>query len=156
MHYGVDLGGRRIAVVCIDTMHFAELRLKRLNRAERDTEIHTALQEIGNWVEDTIPPDATLWIEDALRGRTNTSPRTGMRIAMTIGAVMDAHRGPAYLVAPSRWKARVLGYGIADKPEIARWLAYTCPEVAAACGESEDLRDAACLSLGGPTLAPDD
>ena len=46
----------------------------------------------------------------------------------------------------------VLGYGTAGKPDVAAWLALTCPEISAACGESADLRDAACLSIGGPAL----
>lgn len=154
MDYGADLGARRIAVACPDTMHFAELTLPKLKVRERE-DVDYALHALGWWIHQTVPADATLWVEAPILGESGNAS-TVIRIAMTAGAIMAAHPGPSHLVAPSRWKAKVLGYGSADKADVAAWLAYTCPAVAAACGTSQDLRDASCLALGGPELAPDE
>lgn len=149
--YGVDLGVRRIALVCVEKEVYDELLM-----VHADVQwggISWKLHNAAWWIRNRTTSDDTLWIEAPIVGGSG-NPRTAIDISMMAAAVITGHPGPAHLIAPSRWKAQVLGYGSADKPDVYDWLLATCPQVAAACGTSEDLRDAACLALGGTLLAP--
>lgn len=149
MHYGCDIGARRLAVACAETHHVAELVLPDPRRGK--TEITgLVLRQMAWWVQQAVPKEATLWIEAPFSYR---NIKTAMRLSMTAGAVMVGHQGPAFLIDNNVWKTVTVGDHHADKPAIRAWLEGTHPALAAACGASQDLTDAACISIGAAFLA---
>lgn len=79
--------------------------------------------------------------------------QNALRHSMTIGAVLATVGGT--LIAPSTWKAAILGHGHADKTDTRIWLEASDPEVAATIAgisqkqRREDAADAWCIGLYG-------
>lgn len=77
--------------------------------------------------------------------------RTYGQLSMTAGAMLSV--SPlAYPVAVDDWKKGTVGRGGVGKPEVARWLLTTHPELAACCLGNQNLMDAACIALYGRVL----
>lgn len=145
--WGVDVGMRRLAFVCPETEECHEIRLRPTTSA---TNRHQLV--LADWITETIPPGHTLWVESAIQGKAR-NVQTTVKIAMTVGTVLGTYRGEAYEVAISSWKKAVIGHGGADKPAVQEWLEHNRPSLAAACQDSEDLRDAACVGIYGQLRA---
>lgn len=152
MIFGVDIGTRRIAVACIKPVVFDVLHLPPLKRGQRE-DISHALHCLGWWIQQNIPPTALILVEKpiAMHG-AKQNIGTVMRMSMTVGAILTAHAGPAYLVDNAVWKVHTVGNARASKPDIAGWLAAHHPTFAEACGKDQDLCDATCIALAAPTL----
>lgn len=148
-HYGCDIGARRLAVACAETHHVAEIVLPDPKRGHVE-DTSRVLHQLGWWIQQEVPREAVLWVERPFVFR---NIRTSLRLSVTQGAVMLAHGGTSYAVDPNVWKLAAIGDGSADKPAVRAWLQATHPTLAAACGESQDLIDAAGLSIGGAVLA---
>lgn len=152
-HYGCDIGARRLAIACAETHHVAEIVLPPLRRGTQE-DTSTVLHQLGWWIQQVVPPEATLWVEKPvmLRGK-RANPQTVIRMSLTMGTVILAHPGRSYPIESSQWKLATVGDGSADKPAVRAWLEGAHPALAAACGPSQDLADASCISIAGAALA---
>lgn len=145
------MASRRLAVACPSAGVFVEIRLPDPTKKRRPNP-RSEVKALMDWMVAHVPPDAHVWVEAPFVG-ANGNKRTAIRLGMTVGAILATHAGPATLVDQSTWKAQVIGNGHAGKPDVERWLSNHCPEIATACAQSEDLRDAACLALYGELAA---
>lgn len=146
MLWGIDLGKRRIAVACPEAMALVEVEVDISWPRWRQ------LQVLGEWIRLLpIAVHDTVMIESPIQGKSR-NVQVGLAIAGTVGAVQSNLAAPSTLVAPSSWKAYVVGYGSADKSEVAAWLRESSPTLALACS-SQDLIDACCIAYSGSSLA---
>lgn len=144
MIFGVDVGMRRLAVACVEAEVYAAVDLGT-KPGQRQRE----LQKLCGWFEEQVPPEAEVWVETAIGGASGNL-QTAIKLAMTVGALHGVHRsGPMFTVAPSSWKAAVVGHGHADKDAVRDWVASRLPKSAKACAGVQDLYDAVCIATFG-------
>lgn len=150
--FGCDLGSRRIAVACPELGYAAAMRMpKRSGKTTPDNAAEDATA-ISVFVREHVPAEAVLWVEKAIVGESNNR-QTAIHMGIANGAAIGAHLGESHLVLPMVWKKAVVGYGHADKDQIASWLERTHPSLSAACENDQDLRDATCVALYGRAAA---
>ena len=149
MDVGVDVGMRRLAVCCPESGLVDTIDLGKKVNPRRDLELHV----LQAWAGRVIPPGSRVWCEAQFQ--MPGLGTTGIKLAMTAAVVLASaveHGGTGTLVPPASWKAAVVGHGGADKARVRAWLLEHHPALAAACGEDQDLTDAACLGFYGRSV----
>lgn len=148
---GVDIGSRRVAIACPDEHYYRVLRLEPYpkKRGEKPAEVRGSLHEIGWWIQSEVPRRYGLLVEMPVAW---PNIQTAIRMGMTAGAIMLAHTGVSVGISNSEWKAAMVGNGRASKDEIRAWLTRDHPSVAKACGQDQDLVDAAGIALAAGQL----
>lgn len=139
--YGVDVGARRVAVVCPQRGWVGRLRAPASTPAAE-------CGQLADFLLEHVPGDAVLWVEAPIVGGSGNA-QTALRLAMTVGALISCHGGPTGLVAVSTWKKEVCGHGGSSKSDVRAWLHAQEPTLAEACAGDQDLYDAACVGLYG-------
>lgn len=144
MIFGVDVGMRRLAVACVEAEVYLSVDLGT-KAGDRQRE----LAGLCAWFSGKVDPEAEVWVETAIGGASGNM-QTAIKLAMTVGALHGIARpGHMFTVAPSSWKAAVVGHGHADKVDVARWVKTRLPASAKACAGDQDLLDAVCIATYG-------
>ena len=138
---GVDYGMRRVAVACAEDGIAMAFKCASVDRGKE-------LAMLSRWYLAHAPLPGHLWIESAIQGGSG-NVQTTVKLASTQGAIMSVHVGEVSIVAPSSWKAGVVGNGNANKELVAIWLAEFYPDLYDACHGDQDQIDAMCMSLYG-------
>lgn len=140
MHWGVDVGARRLALACPERNIAVALKVP----------ISTPSLEVSilvGWLRGQVGIRDLLWIEAPIVGASGNA-QTALRMAITVGAILGVHPGGhATLVAPASWKKVVVGHGHASKNDVKSWLDANHPALAQACHGDQDRYDATCLGL---------
>lgn len=152
---GVDLAYRSIAMVALSPTMGVAKKASVPSKVIEPQQIASRLFAEALPFIETISP-TIVCIEEPLLGLSRNI-QTALKIGRTCGVLMGALASVGmernvYLVSVSEWKAQVIGHGGADKQRVCAWLNQNKPEVAAVCGDDQDLRDAACLALYGQGL----
>lgn len=138
---GIDCGGRKVALVCLDRGIFFEYEAALEHpRGKQLVEIAAALEPYRNL-------GGAVWVEAPIvAGARNL--QSSLKIAQVTGvahSVMDN----SHEVAVSSWKKAVIGDGRAGKEEVRAWLEETHPDLFRMTKHSQDLIDATCVALYG-------
>jgi Holliday junction resolvasome RuvABC endonuclease subunit len=146
IHVGIDIGIRKLAIGMPQMPYAASLDLGRPGRYTREDELLTLAEWLTSEVDDTMG----LWVEmPYLSNGPKANQTTTVGMAETVGMVRSASRWHSLvMVGQSTWKAEVLGYGAADKTQVALWLKENEPTKFLACA-GEDEMDAMCLGMYG-------
>lgn len=142
MAVGVDVGGRKVAIVSLEQGVFFSYELKKIDYPRFRKEARLLVEQYVKVLGDDV------WFMEApvVAGAKNI--QSTIRVAETFGLVAclvpDARE-----VAVSSWKKATVGNGNASKVQVREWLDGNHPDVARMCRGNQDLYDAACIALYG-------
>lgn len=145
LNIGVDYGVRHVAVACYEHSWATSFSAKNDDRGE---ELKDLVDEYKCWMPRGS--QSHLWIESAIQGISG-NVQTAVGMAATQGAIMAAHWGPVTMVAPSSWKAGVVGNGHASKADATTFLKESYMHLATFCDNQNEI-DAMCLAIYGRML----
>lgn len=160
MIFGLDLGTRRIAVVCLEPRWVFEFKVesaagKRKYPTEEMAGIALGLATAEAIGEQFGYTGHEFFYERPFLPLAHPNPKTLVGQGLSAGAVIAHLPGRAHQIShPSLWKKDVCGNGNAGKDDARAWVEAHRPEVAALCGTSQDLYDATCIAVyGGAVVA---
>lgn len=145
MTVGVDVGGRKIAIVSHDAGVFASYELKKIDYPRFRKEARAWLEGYVGFLEDPH------WVMEAPVVAGVRNLQSTIRVAQTFGLVACVVPGVEE-VAVSSWKKATVGNGNASKLQVRQWLDDKHPVAARMCRGNQDLYDAACIALYGERL----
>jgi len=140
---GIDYATSRIAIAAPSHGVFHEVVLKpgdNLGAIDVIAEI--------TWNTVTSIRADVVAVESPIQGMSR-NVRVGIQMAMVAGAITVAARqtgAEVILVAPSEWKKAVIGFGNANKTDVAAFLERHHSGLYANC-DSQDMVDAVCIAL---------
>jgi crossover junction endodeoxyribonuclease RuvC len=151
MGMGVDFGVRRVALSVADPDLMEEMILRPRTHPVGEANDPVALEDLARYTYEYVSsygPDLVV-IESPIQG-VSVNVKVGLRLAQVAGVLVVACRqagSSTVLVGPTEWKKAITGHGNANKGQIAEWLQANRPDLAEACGASQDLVDATCMAL---------
>lgn len=155
---GVDYGSRRVAIACLvldEKNPDAVVAQVWVRRYPASDDVYTVLGAAYDLMTaaDTAMRPLVIAIESPIVG-ANKNAQTAVKLSMMAGALCAAAgKGTSgiLLVAPSTWKAEVVGRGNASKSDVVSWLRVRHPGLVDAASQDgkvdQDVVDALCLAL---------
>lgn len=155
MIFGVDLGTRRAAMVCIEAGFVWSASLeshknKRLFPGEIDAGAALGIAAKIALAEADLKPTRMYFERPIIFKNVNTS----VGQALSAGAFFCNLPGQSVQIYPSSvWKKEVVGSGNASKDDTRAWVEREHPALATACEGIEDRFDAVAICEHGQRMA---
>lgn len=140
---GIDPASKKIALFGQEGYTFS--KTMNVTRSDRGRELR-ALRAQLEAVLATFEEPVIFCEQPVVAGVRNI--QSTLRIAETVGMIY-ALDVPVYGVSVSSWKKATVGKGNASKDDVKTWLESVYPTYSVACGNDQDLRDAAAICVYG-------
>ena len=145
---GIDYGTARIAIAAPSLGEFHEVVLKPGdNLGALDVLAETTWNVVTSIHADVVA------IESPIQGMSR-NVRVGIQLGMVAGALaVAARQAGAHVIfaEPATWKKAVVGFGNANKADVAAFLERHHQGLHAQCS-SQDMVDAICIALYAETV----